>query len=483
MVDCLTEYYRCPEECLKFAQTGTLSETTGYFQFGHHTVCYGNYVGQEPSLCPPGAELNALHDVEYRNGTVCLPFDPSQVIKNLRGETYAADWRHKLSTSALARIYYLFRPLLPIHVRKHLQEFHFRGWSRLKFPRWPVDSSVDNLLFELLSLSLRTVGERIPFIWFWPRGAPSCAIMTHDVETELGAKLCKTLMDIDDSFGIKASFQVIPEQRYSVTRQFLASIRDRGFEVAVHDLNHDGHLYRDRKEFLTRASKINSYAAAYGADGFRAAPMYRKQLWYDALNFSYDMSVPNVAHLDPQRGGCCTIMPYFVGNILELPVTTTQDYTLFFILDDYSIDLWKKQIEIIMGKHGLISFVVHPDYIGKTRARCIYEALLAYLACLEEEKDIWITTPGEVNRWWRQRAAMRLARCADGWRIDGPGSEHARLAYATLDQDKLCYQIEDVPARNTVAGRTVASCQNRPSGPPAREPGLAVCPPDPLRHP
>ena len=37
--------------------------------------------------------------------------------------------------------------------------------------------------------------------------------------------------------------------------------------------------------------------------------MYRNQDWYDVFEFSYDMSVPNVAHLDPMRGGCCTVMP------------------------------------------------------------------------------------------------------------------------------------------------------------------------------
>jgi hypothetical protein len=86
--------------------------------------------------------------------------------------------------------------------------------------------------------------------------------MTHDVETQLGFKSYRTLMDIDDSVEIKASFQAIPEQRYIVTPEFLASIRDRGFEIVVHDLNHDGHLYRNRKQFLERAAKINSYARA-----------------------------------------------------------------------------------------------------------------------------------------------------------------------------------------------------------------------------
>lgn len=452
MVVCLTEYYRCPEEHLNFALTGTLSAKPGYFQIGNETSCYGRYVGRDPAAHAPGEQLNALRDIEFRNGAVYLPFDPSEVVNNLRLEIYAADWREKFPMSALASIYYFLRPLLPVHVRKYLQEFHFRGWRDLKFPRWPVDCSVNNLLTQLLSLSLKTSGvKRMPFIWFWPHGATSCAMMTHDVETQLGCNFCGALMDMDDSFGIKASFQVIPEHRYSVTADFLSSIRTRGFEIVVHDLNHDGHLYRNRKQFLQRAAKINSYAKMYGAEGFRAASLYRKQLWYDALRFSYDMSIPNVAHLDPQRGGCCTVMPYFIGDILELPVTTTQDYTLFNILNDYSIELWKQQMEIIMEKHGLISFIVHPDYIIKPQRRRVYEALLACLRRLERERGVWITTPGEVCRWWRQRAEMRLLHRQDGWRIEGPGSERACLAYAVLAGDQLKYEVGRVPASDRMA--------------------------------
>ena len=444
---CLTEYYRCPDDHLNFALTGALSATTGYFRLGKETIGYGRYVGRQPAADPAGLDWNAERDIEFKGGTVCLPFDASEVINNLRGEIYSDDWREKLPMSALASIYYFLRPMLPVRVRKHMQEFYFRGWNELRFPRWPVDCSVDDFLAQLLSLSLRARRvDRMPFIWFWPRGATGCAIMTHDVETQLGCDFCKALMDTDDSFGIKASFQVIPEQRYSVTAEFLSSIRDRGFEIVVHDLNHDGHLYKNRKQFLERAAKINSYAAAYGAEGFRAASLYRKQLWYDALNFSYDMSIPNVAHLDPQRGGCCTVMPYFVGNILELPVTTTQDYTLFNILDDCSIDLWKQQMDIIMGKHGLMSFIVHPDYIVKEQHRRTYEALLAHLVRMQKENGVWFATPGEVSRWWRQRAGMQLVSSTEGWHIEGPGSEQASVAYAVLDREQLKYEIDRVPA-------------------------------------
>ena len=373
---------------------------------------------------------------------IYLPFDPSQIVNNLCGEVYVCDWRQKCP-SALARMYYLLRPALSVGVRRRLQRFHLRGWDKLLFPRWPVDCSVDNLFAQLMLLTLRATGvERIPFIWFWPESSSSCAVMTHDVETQVGRNFCAELMDIDDSFGVKASFQIIPEGRYDVSQEFLQSIRKRGFEVVIHDLNHDGHLYRDRKQFLERVAKINSYGEQYAAEGFRAGVLYRKQLWYDALKFSYDMSVPNVAHLDPQRGGCCTVMPYFLGNILEIPVTTIQDYTLFNILNDYSTRLWKQQIDIIMGKHGCMSFIVHPDYVKKPRGLAVYKELLDDLVRLRQERGVWITTPGEVNRWWRQRANMRLVENSQGWQIEGPGKERARIAYASEENGRLVLTVE-----------------------------------------
>ena len=71
--------------------------------------------------------------------------------------------------------------------------------------------------------------EEVPFIWFWPGGADSCVAMTHDVETEKGRDFCSELMDLNESFGINASFQVVPEGRYEVPDTLIRAIRDRGF--------------------------------------------------------------------------------------------------------------------------------------------------------------------------------------------------------------------------------------------------------------
>jgi len=295
---------------------------------------------------------------------------------------------------------------------------------------------------------MESTGEkRVPFIWFWPEGATSCLVITHDVETSAGRDFTSSLMDLDESYGFKASFQVIPEGRYEVTGEYVQQIRSRGFEFNVHDLNHDGRLYLDRQEFLRRAHRINAFIEQYQSRGFRAGSMYRDQDWYDSFQFSYDMSVPNVAHLDPMHGGCCTVMPYFVGKIVELPVTTSQDYTLFHILNDYSIDLWKQQLDLIRARNGLMSIVTHPDYLIEKDARGVYSRLLQHLRDMAERHRVWVTLPGDVDSWWRSRSEMKLIRKNNEWEISGPEKQRARLAYAILEGDHLSYELAETKSR------------------------------------
>jgi hypothetical protein len=445
MNNCFLEYFRCPDRYARLAVGGPLSATNRYFRFGPGNTCYGRLCELPHNGSGAAAISDLAQEVTAERGTVTLPFDVNEIVANLQREQYPSPARNEKSftQSVLAAMYYAVRPLLPIGVRKHFQRVYLKGWDQISFPQWPVDRTV-NELFELLmmyALKAQEV-ERIPFIWFWPEGAPSAAIMTHDVETSQGKDFCSTLMDIDDAFGIKSSFQVVPEQRYQVTPDYLDSITKRGFEVAVQDLNHDGRLYKTRQQFMERVVKINSYRRQWGAEGFRAGVLYRRQEWFKDLDFSYEMSVPNVAHLDPQRGGCCTVMPYFIGNLLELPVTTIQDYSLFHILKDYKIDLWKTQIELIMEKHGLVSFIVHPDYVITAPERKVYEELLSHLAGLRRERGVWIATPGEVNRWWRQRAEMKMVEDEEGVRIEGKGSERARIAYASVVDGRLALIVE-----------------------------------------
>jgi hypothetical protein len=443
----VNDHYRCPENFFDFVLTEQLSLNRGYFRLGPHAICYGRSCSRALESRPKSTLHDEIGNVIVKDGKLHLPFDPTEIIDNLRLERYASAQQMRSNFEHfLRRLYYLFRPAMNLSVRKQIQKFHSRNWEKQPFPKWPVDTTVEDICEILLLLSMEARGvNRVPFVWFWPDGANGCLAMTHDIETTAGRDHCEELMKVDDSFGIKSAFGIVPEGRYEVTPSFLKSMRDRGFEVVVQDLNHDGRLFDNEGEFLHRAKKINRYGCEYGAKGFRAGVLYRNPEWYDALEFAFDMSIPNVAHLDPQHGGCCTVMPYFIGEVLEIPVTTVQDYMLFYILNTRSTDLWKKQLDLILGKNGLASFIVHPDYLLQNDTVSVYEKLLSYLRELRNRKAIWFALPTDIDSWWRARSKMSVVKDGNSWRIEGDVTKRARLAYARNVGGKLVYEVAQRP--------------------------------------
>ncbi|HKT13016.1 MAG TPA: hypothetical protein VJW77_14440 [Terriglobia bacterium] len=442
----LIDHFQCPPEFVHVGVWGNPSARAGFFNFGPGAVCYGRCSAFAPSLKPEDRSNDAMDHLRYGEDGIELPFNLAEAVNALRHEKYLRNGNSANRSSILQRsvraAYYAVRPAMPVPVRKHLQRYSLRGWDKKEFPRWPVETGVESALETAMCLNMKAKGlDEIPFIWFWPDGAEACAVMTHDVESPAGRDFCDVLMDIDDSYGIKSSFCVVPESRYEVSMAYLDSIRRRGFEVNVHDLNHDGNLYRDYEEFRRRAVEIEEYRKIFAARGFRAGVLYRNIDWFGLLHFEYDMSVPNVAHLDPQHGGCCTTFPYFIGDLLEIPVTMTQDYSLFNILRHYRLDLWEMQIDAIRSKHGVMNFIVHPDYIRHEPELKVYERLLAHLAQLRKSAGVWIPLPGELNQWWRERSRMKLVRNGAGWEIEGDGKVRARIAYARLENDQLAYSF------------------------------------------
>lgn len=443
----LVDYFRCPEELARLAAAEPLPPDPGYFRFGD-AICYGRQAVGAGSERANGNLVDVSLGVMASDGQVVLPFDLGEVLDNLRNERYpeAREAAQQISARGLDHtLYYFFRPLLGVSVRKHLQRLRWRGWEQIPFPHWPLDVTVESLMKRALAALLEHGAVReLPFVWFWPEGAPACVMMTHDVEGRDGAAFCDQLMTLDERIGIRSAFQVVPDAPWGMngdTARLVVQLQSRGFEVNVHDLNHDGSLFRRRDLFLTRATEINARGRKFGTRGFRSGAMYRRQDWFADLDFSYDMSVPNVAHLEPQRGGCCTVMPFFLGHVLELPLTTAQDYTVFHVLSDYSTGLWEEQIERILSENGLVSFIAHPDYVQAPRALAVYEELLRRIIRLRDELGAWNALPSEIDAWWRCRREMRLVGDGSSWRIEGPDSARARVAWARLAGGRVVYEV------------------------------------------
>src|ERR1017187_9669748 len=82
--ECVLDHFRCPDTVLDFSLVQELSSVSGYFRFGNNVSCYGRSCrgDRDPHLGASGYE--ALNDIVTNDGTVCLPFDPDEVIDNLR---------------------------------------------------------------------------------------------------------------------------------------------------------------------------------------------------------------------------------------------------------------------------------------------------------------------------------------------------------------------------------------------------------------
>ena len=125
-----------------------------------------------------------------------------------------------------------------------------------------------------------------------------------------------------------------------------------GFEVGVHGLKHDGKLFVSKKAFARQAVRINHYLKAWDSVGFVSPSMHHNLDWMHELNIAYDTSTFDTDPFEPQPDGVGTIFPFAVpGNnghagYIELPYTLPQDFTLFVLMKERNIDIWKKKTRL-----------------------------------------------------------------------------------------------------------------------------------------
>jgi hypothetical protein len=203
-------------------------------------------------------------------------------------------------------------------------------------------------------------------------------------------------------------------------------LTDDGFEVGVHGLYHDG---RDvAPAFVAqRRPAMAAAAARWRAKGFRSPATRRVWDVMPTLGFDYDSSYPDTDPFEPDGGGCCTWLPFFNRDLVELPITLPQDHTVFTILRRSDESLWLEKTEQLRRRGGLALLITHPDYMLDEPPR---QAYARFLAALSSDETAWSPLPREVSSWWRRRAASHLERVEGRWKIVGPAADEGRIAFA-----------------------------------------------------
>ena len=295
-------------------------------------------------------------------------------------------------------IYYLLKPALPWAFRIRLRRILARRLKRLYSSSWPILDAA----------------SRAPEPWpGWPGGKQFAFVLTHDVEGMRGFDRCPKLAEMDKTLGFRSSFNFVPEGEYRVPDDFRAFLVEQEFEIGVHDLHHDGSLYRSHTMFKFQAKKINEYLRAWEAGGFRSGFMFHNLRWLHDLDVLYDASTFDTDPFEPQPDGVHTIFPFWVRRddskgYIELPYTLAQDSTLFLLLKEKTIDVWTKKLEWIAAHGGMAMVNVHPDYInfdGRMSASEysaeLYEGFLKHVLSVYRD-TCWFALPREVAAYASQ---------------------------------------------------------------------------------
>jgi len=284
-------------------------------------------------------------------------------------------------------------------------------WKRKRYQNvWPIDE----------------IASEKPKGWTgWPERKQFALVLHHDVDTFKGHEKCRGLMELEEKMGFRSSFNFVPE-RYPVSSDLHRSLVERGFEIGVHGLKHDGKLFLSRKEFQKQAVRIRRYLDDWQSVGFVSPSMHRNLDWICELGIDHDTSTFDTDPFEPQPEGVKTIFPYWFNNnsnhggFVELPYTLPQDFTLFVLMKERNIDIWKKKIDWIVEKGGMALSITHPDYMNCNKGRCTieeypmkyYEEFLDYTKG-KYEGQFWNPLPKEMARFWKgRRVASKLSKLA-----------------------------------------------------------------------
>jgi peptidoglycan/xylan/chitin deacetylase (PgdA/CDA1 family) len=326
--------------------------------------------------------------------------------------------------------YYAVKPLLPRRTQIRMRRIYARRQAKREFPRWPIEPVLVEQRREALRAAVdERGGKPIPLVADWPDGASFAAILTHDVEGPAGIRNIPTVLEIERRHGFVSSWNLVAED-YPVDPGLRAEIEAAGCEVGLHGIRHDCRLFESRASFEAELPAIHRYLAEWGADGFRSPATHRNARWMPELGAAYDTSFPDTDPFEPQSGGCCSILPFFLGAMVELPITLVQDHTLWEILRRRSIELWTGKSDWIAANGGLINLITHPDYLDTPQRLRMYEEFLEYLAA---RRGGWYALPREVAAWWRRRTSLRCVESEGRVRVAGDGAERARVLWTHRD--------------------------------------------------
>jgi hypothetical protein len=362
------------------------------------------------------------------DGSVLVPFDLDAPLDALFEEAYLPSGGGRLNVLA-RRAYYRARPLIPRQAQLAMRRRFRSHQERAVFPAFPTETSLHRLEALLLRFVEEIAGEPVPWLSSWPAPFDWSLVLTHDVERSAGYQHIDAVRAAEERHALRSAWYFVPERDYRVEESVLDGLRGTGCEICVHGLRHDG---RDLSPgvFQKRLPAMQAYAERWGARGFRSPATHRDRELVQALGVEHDSSWCDVARYEPQPGGTCSWLPFFIGEVVELPITLPMDHTIFEVLGETTEASWLEKTAFLRKYGGMALMLTHPDYLLDPERLLAYDRFIGIQA---GDQAVWHALPHEVADWWRERGDTHLGRSAGAWTAIGPAASRAQVRLGTPD--------------------------------------------------
>jgi peptidoglycan-N-acetylglucosamine deacetylase len=279
--------------------------------------------------------------------------------------------------------------------------------------------------FQLVVLLLNTIlaggsPERLR-TFHWPGGKRAVFVPLHDVDTDgfLRRRERDPLLRIEQRHGIRSTW-FIPTKFINSGRYPIDFLLETGNEAGWHGHRHD---HRDHiKPFADRA--VTAFANSCLQDlaafpiGMRLPKLLRSNYLFELLErfcpaLCYDTSF--------QQG----IAPYYLwlngrqSTILEIPTTVPTDISVYNSLRglprarraEAILQAQIARTQQLTEAGAVISIVTHPEKTLSERPDFL-DAYDQYLSYICGRSDVWITTAGELFKYWTRDNPISASHAA-----------------------------------------------------------------------
>ena len=245
------------------------------------------------------------------------------------------DMERESQRSRLLNPYYAVKPLLPRAAQLAMRRVYARRQARRPFPAWPIETLLVDQLEERLLAELEATRGRARPVRELLAGRVGASRRSSPTTSRArpGCENIPRVLEIERRYGLRSSWNFVaerlPDRPAASSMRARGGLRDRTARPAPRRPA----VRQPRRASSAQLPRIHRGDAASGTRSASARrPPTASAAWMPELGCLYDSSFPDTDPFEPQPGGCCSIWPFFLEDLVELPITMPQDHTLFEIL-------------------------------------------------------------------------------------------------------------------------------------------------------